>query len=505
MSKKAAWIGDSASQQIQEQSAKYGGGAEMSGYAALTLPTVTDSLPQGWAISTILEAIGSNGLIVDGDWVESKDQDPNGDVRLIQLADIGDGDFRNKSERFMTFENAVRMNCSFLELGDVLIARMPDPLGRACIFPGVGQKAVTVVDVCLIRVTVGSALQSKLLMYWINNPQIRNYIALQATGTTRKRITRKKLEALEFPIPPIAEQQQIAAKLDELLAQVDSIKTRLDAIPKILKRFRQSVLAAATSGALTENWRKNMGIIESWDNIKLNDIADIQGGVTKDSKKQSLADEEVPYLRVANVQRGFLDLSEIKTIRVPANKLETMLLQQGDILFNEGGDIDKLGRGWIWEGQIERCSFQNHVFRARLFDQSNEAKYISWWGNYRGLEYFLRSGKQTTNLASINKTMLSNLPISLPSPEEQTEIVNRVEQLFTYADQIEQRVKDAQARVNHLTQAILAKAFRGELTADWRAQNPELISGENSAEALLKRIKAEWESGKSGKKSKTSL
>jgi len=89
--------------------------------------------------------------------------------------------------------------------------------------------------------------------------------------------------------------------------------------------------------------------------------------------------------------------------------------------------------------------------------------------------------------------------------EEQTEIVRRVEQLFAYADQIEQRVKDAQARVNHLTQAILAKAFRGELTADWRAQNPELISGENSAEALLKRIKAERESGKSGKKSKVSL
>ena len=88
----------------------------------------------------------------------------------------------------------------------------------------------------------------------------------------------------------------------------------------------------------------------------------------------------------------------------------------------------------------------------------------------------------------------------LPSLEEQTEIVRKVEQLFTYADQIEQRVKDAQARVNHLTQAILAKAFRGELTADWRAQNPELISGENSAEALLGRIKAERESGASASK-----
>ena len=84
--------------------------------------------------------------------------------------------------------------------------------------------------------------------------------------------------------------------------------------------------------------------------------------------------------------------------------------------------------------------------------------------------------------------------MALPPVEEQTEIVRRVEQLFTYADQIEQRVKDAQARVNHLTQSILAKAFRGELTAEWREQNPDLISGENSAEALLAKIKAERES-----------
>jgi type I restriction enzyme S subunit len=100
-------------------------------------------------------------------------------------------------------------------------------------------------------------------------------------------------------------------------------------------------------------------------------------------------------------------------------------------------------------------------------------------------------GGAMQNMASIKE--IKTIPIRLPSIEEQTEIVRRVEQLFTYADQIEQRVKDAQVRVNHLTQAILAKAFRGELTADWREQNPDLINGENSAEALLAKIKAERE------------
>jgi type I restriction enzyme S subunit len=94
---------------------------------------------------------------------------------------------------------------------------------------------------------------------------------------------------------------------------------------------------------------------------------------------------------------------------------------------------------------------------------------------------------------ALTKQQILNFEIPLPSIEEQTDIVTRVEQLFTYADQIEQRIKDAQARVNHLTQSILAKAFRGELTADWREQNPNLIRGENSAEALLAKIKAERE------------
>jgi len=95
-----------------------------------------NELPEGWRLSTIADLVGKEGVFVDGDWVESKDQDPNGDVRLIQLADIGDGIYRDKSARFLTNQKAIALNCTFLEQGDVLIARMPDPLGRTCIFPG---------------------------------------------------------------------------------------------------------------------------------------------------------------------------------------------------------------------------------------------------------------------------------------------------------------------------------------------------------------------------------
>jgi len=95
-----------------------------------------DDLPPGWGMATISGLVGKDGVFKDGDWVESKDQDPNGDVRLIQLADIGDGEFRDRSSRFLTYEKAIELRCTLLNKGDVLVARMPDPLGRACIFPG---------------------------------------------------------------------------------------------------------------------------------------------------------------------------------------------------------------------------------------------------------------------------------------------------------------------------------------------------------------------------------
>ncbi|MCB1977537.1 MAG: restriction endonuclease subunit S [Nitrosomonas sp.] len=317
--------------------------------------------------------------------------------------------------------------------------------------------------------------------YWFYQLKILNLGELNK-ATAIPGLNRMDAYNQDIVLAPLNEQKRIADKLDSILARIDACRERLDHIPVILKRFRQSVLAAATSGKLTEEWRNETGNDKPWKTVRLAEIAHIQGGVTKDSKKQSLNDEEVPYLRVANVQRGYLDLGDIKIIRIPVSKLNALLLEPGDILFNEGGDIDKLGRGWIWEGQIEQCSFQNHVFRARLYDKKNQPKYISWWGNYRGLNYFLRSGKQTTNLASINKSMLSELPINLPSFEEQTEIVRRVEEMFAYADRIEARYHAARARIDKLTPAILAKAFRGELVP----QNPD----DEPASVLLDRIRA---------------
>jgi hypothetical protein len=135
-----------------------------------------NALPKGWVETTLESLVSPAGLVTDGDWVESKDQDPDGDVRLIQLADIGDGEFRNKSARYLTTEKAMELGCTFLAIGDVLIARMPDPLGRACIFPGLYQPAVTVVDVLVFR-SGTDLVPSEWVMRAINAPASRQLSA----------------------------------------------------------------------------------------------------------------------------------------------------------------------------------------------------------------------------------------------------------------------------------------------------------------------------------------
>ncbi len=180
--------------------------------------------------------ISVEGIFTDGDWIESKDQDPSGDIRLIQLADIGVGKFINKSSRFMTEEKAEKLNCTYLKQGDILIARMPDPIGRACIFPGLEQLCVTVVDICVVR-PASNEVDSKWLMHLINSSKFHQQILKYVTGTTRQRISRGNLAKLEVEIPPLPEQKRIAAILDK----ADAIRRKRQQAIQLADEFLRSV------------------------------------------------------------------------------------------------------------------------------------------------------------------------------------------------------------------------------------------------------------------------
>jgi len=223
---------------------------------------------------------------------------------------------------------------------------------------------------------------------------------------------------------------------------------------------------------------------ESWKFVRLGTIAQIGSGMAV-SKSRKLEDPvEVPYLRVANVQRGKLDLDEVKTMEVERSELESLRLRKWDVLFNEGGDRDKLGRGWVWESQIEPCITQNHVFRASPWlDDELHSKFISYWGNAFGRDYFEKAGKQTTNLASINKTVLSMFPVPVPPPEEQRKIVHLLEETAIRIDALEKEISDAMEREQVFRRSILKRAFEGRLLL----QDPD----DGPAADLLARFRGE--------------
>lgn len=329
---------------------------------------------------------------------------------------------------------------------------------------------------------LSSGVERDFFIHWYRSQA--QLIESLGTGTTVKGIRLEVLKALTINLPSLAEQKIIAEKVDTLLAQVDSTKARLEQIPQILKRFRQAMLATAMSGKLTN--------LPTANNLKIKDIACVIGGLTKNSKRNNF-ELKVPYLRVANVYENELKLDDVAEIGVQPNELRRVSLEYEDLLIVEGnGSLDQIGRAALWREEIQECVHQNHLIKVRT---NKEILYPTFLLFYlmspQGKEEIVNRATSGAGLYTLSISKISSINVPVYSLPEQQEIVRRVEQLFAYADTIEKQVNNALTRVNNLTQSILAKAFRGELTAQWRAENPDLISGENSAAALQEKIKAE--------------
>ena len=200
---------------------------------------------------------------------------------------------------------------------------------------------------------------------------------------------------------------------------------------------------------------------KGWKSALLSDVAEIKGGLAKGKDRNGLALRSVPYLRVANVQQRYLDLSEILRIEATESEIRDLALERGDVLLNEGGDRDKLGRGWVWEGRIPLCIHQNHVFRARPRSDLVDPYYLSYWANTEQAQnYFIKTGKQTTNLASISKTNLSNLSVPLPPLPEQ----RRIAAILGQAEALRAKRRAALAKLDTIAQSIFIEMFGDPVT-----------------------------------------
>ncbi|MDT8389176.1 MAG: restriction endonuclease subunit S [Lentisphaeria bacterium] len=384
------------------------------------------------------------------------------------------------------------------------------------------------------------AVDSSYAYYYLKS--IRQLAESMGTGTTFREISGAKAKQIPFLLPPLAEQQEIARQLDDLLAQVETLKTRLDGIPAILKRFRQSTLAAAVSGKLTEEWRKENRlekqdkslILESrrhkWEKDQLeklmaagkapknetwkkrykvppqieeddcfeipkswswSNLGEVSWSV-KDGPHFSppYTESGIPFISGGNVRPEGIGFSDTKYIspELHAELSKRCRPNVGDILYTKGGTTGIA----YFNTEPRDFNVWVHVAVLRLVD-GVDGRFIQHALNSKHCYDLAQRYTHGVGNQDLGLTRMVKITIPLPPLNEQTEIVRRVEELFAFADQIEQRVRDAQTRVDKLTQSILAKAFRGDLTESWRAANPDLITGQNSAEALLTRIKEERE------------
>lgn len=383
---------------------------------------------------------------------------------------------------------------------------------------------------------IEGVMSNRLLAHQLNAADYRDFV----TGSTRLKLTSAAMKRIPLLLPPPAEQNRIVEKLEELLSDLDAGVAELKAAQRKLAQYRQSLLKAAVDGTLTADWRaahgapqetgaellqrilterrarweqkqfakfaaqgktppkgwraKYLGPVapdltdlpslpEGWAWASLDMLGEIASGVAKGTKRPAnISTREVPYLRVANVQRGYLDLTQIKTIEATESDVAELRLMSGDVLFNEGGDLDKLGRGWVWYGEVAECIHQNHVFRMRPILSATPSEFISHHGNSFGKEWFKRAGKQTTNLASINMTMLRAFPVPVPPEAESREIVERLDAALTAVKQQQVAIETGLAQAAAQRKNVLKAAFAGQLVP----QDPN----DEPASELLARLRA---------------
>lgn len=441
-------------------------------------------LPEEWIAAKFTDLLDIQGG-TQPPKSEFVDKIKKGYIRLLQIRDFG-----NKPvPTFIPMTSKLKL----CKQGDLLIGRYGASLGRIC----TGMNGAY--NVALAKVISGKYINKQYLKAYLESELFQASLRL-LSRSAQNGFNKDDLNSFIFLLSPIAEQKIIAEKLDLLLAQVKETKSRLERIPEILKQFRQSVLSDAVSGKLTGHWRKKNE--KCW-------ITTILGNLILDStnglaKRKGTNGKETTVLRLADFKNACRVFGNEREIVLTDKEIEKFTLKNGDILvIRVNGSVDLAGRFIEYSSQKKIEGFCDHFIRLRLNEKKILSKYLLFVANNgEGRLYLQNSLSTSAGQNTINQTSIRALSVPLPLVEEQHEIVRRVEQLFAYADKIEQQVNVALEKVNNLTQSILAKAFRGELTAQWRAENVDLITGENSATALLEKIQAEREQNNKSKKKK---
>ena len=344
-------------------------------------------------------------------------------VAFIAMADVSEqGQVANIQVRVF---DEVKKGYTCFQNGDVLLAKITPCFenGKATQVTGLfSEIGFGSTEFHVLRPS--KQINGRFLFYLVWNINFRRLGELRMTGSAgQKRVPAKFLEEYEINLPSLEEQKRIAAILDK----ADSLRRKRAQAIALADDFLRATFLDMFGDPVTnpKGWAEN---------CKLSDVAEIVSGITKGrvTKGEELFD--VPYLAVSNVQDRFIKLDVVKRIEATKDEIERYKLLKDDLLLTEGGDPDKLGRGALWDGSIENCIHQNHVFRVRVNSELILPVFLNWLvGSQRGKSYFLSAAKQTTGIASINMRQLKAFPLILPPVSLQaafSEMVEKTAQLL---------------------------------------------------------------------------
>lgn len=505
-------------------------------------------LPQGWVWSTL-------GVICHKPqygWTTRANHE-SGEVKFLRTTDLSTGVIDWNSVPYCD-EAPDDLNRYLVSPGDIVISRAGSVGLSALITTG----PPAVFASYLIRFRPTDTVNSSYVEYFLNSPKYWEFIAESASGIALQNVNAKKLSAAEIPLAPLPEQHRIVEAIETQFTRLDAAVAALERVKANLKRYRASVLKAACEGRLVpteaelarvegrdyepadvlltrilaerrakweagelakmtargnppkdDRWKAKYQepqppdtsdlpeLPEGWVWASVEQLGLVQGGIQKQPKR-SPRHNAFPYLRVANVFRGFLDLSEVLEIELFGDEIEKLRLQPGDLLVVEGnGSSSEIGRMAVWEGAIENCVHQNHIIRIRPVTGIYSRYVEAFWNSLSGSQEVRSVASSTSGLYTLSVAKVQRITVPLPPETEQRRITQEVARILSAIDHAETVIGHNLHRAERLRQSILKRAFEGKLVP----QDPN----DEPASVLLERIRVERAAATNGKAATTAL
>lgn len=436
-------------------------------------------IPADWSLKRIKFLHNEEpDSFIDGDWIESPYITDFG-IRYLTTGNVGDGMFKRQGTGYITDKTFKELNCKYAYPGDLVISRLNAPYGRACILPSDEEKYVLAVDIVILRTDENKTF----LCYLTQCEGYQNVVQDGAKGTTMKRISRTNLGNVVLPIPPRTVQDTIVDFLNIKCAEIDSVLAKTRTSIDEYKKLKQAIITqAVTKGVRGDRPMKESGIAwigsipSEWDVSTLGKFIAIDSGISI-GRKYELGTPlvEVPYLRVANVQGDHLDLSDVATIMVTPEEAEKYRLKAGQLLMTEGGDRDKLGRGCLWNGEIENCIHQNHVFSVQTDDRLT-VRYLDYLTTSEVARvYFDVTAKKTTNLACTSKSTIQKFVIPIPPVTEQRAICNYLDEKCQKLDKVLQKKESIIRQLDSYKKSVIYEYVTGKKEVQQKQQVKEMV------------------------------